>query len=252
MGAEPTAARGPSDELRRAAAFVFVTDLDAPEPDDADAHHLADVLRLRAGEVVAVGDGRGRWRLCKLVRPGTRRAVGLEIAGVPVVTPPVGDPVTVGFALLKGDRPDWTVQKLTECGVDRIIPLLSERTVVRLDADARRRRGARLRRVAREAAAQSRRAHLPEVSDPLPLVDALDGLPAETTALAEPGAAPLSTAVRALLVGPEGGWSPGELAAAPALVGFGPLVLRGETAAVVAGVLLATARGSFALGGHGE
>lgn len=235
------------ERLRRAAALVFVDDLAAPEPDDEAVHHLRDVLRLRAGESVAVSDGRGSWRTC-LWRGTTHRGDrgALETAGplCAAVAPAV--PVTVGFALQKGDRPDWTVQKLTECGVDAIVPLLTARTVVRLDAAGRRRRGDRLRRIAREAAAQARRTVLPAVSDPLPL-DACpqlaEGAP-HPAAFAEPGGGPLGT-TRTLFVGPEGGWTPEELAAASGHVDLGPFVLRAETAALVAGVLLARARDGF-------
>lgn len=247
MRADAGATRGPAEELRRAAALVFVDNLDLPVLDDPDAHHLAHVLRLRAGETVAAGDGRGRWRLCRVARATSRGSLSLEPSG-PVELAPATEPaLTIGFALQKGDRPEWTVQKLTECGIDRIVPLLSARTVVHLDDDGRRRRGERLRRVAREAAGQCRRAHLPEVTDPFSFEDALAlGARGDLT-LAEPGAPSLAARVRTLLVGPEGGWSPDELAAAPALAGLGPLVLRAETAALVAGVLLATARGSFTL-----
>lgn len=226
--------------------MVYVADLDQPVCEEQDAHHLADVLRLRRGEEVAVSDGQGTWRLCALEavdagrgERGRRSArVILRPAGAKGVDPgPVGERI-VGFALQKGDRPEWTVQKLAELGATRILPLLTERTVVRLDDEGRRRRGDRLRRVAREASAQSRRTRLPRVEDPAPLEEVLVELSGRhQVAFAEPGGGTLG-GCDALLVGPEGGWSPDELRAAGKLVDLGPLVLRAETAALLAAMLL--------------
>lgn len=234
------------DGLRGAAALVFVEDLAKPQCSPEDEHHLRHALRLKDGETVAVSDGRGAWRLCRVVSPGRldrhRPAGGafvLEPSSAVLDDPPAAARTAVGFCLQKGDRSDWTVQKLTELGVDEIIPLVSERTVVRLEGDdERRRRGNRLRRIAREAAGQSRRTSLPLVVDPVPLDEALEGLAARYgVVLAEPGGEGLAGA-RAVLVGPEGGWSPTELAAVPGRVGLSRHVLRAETAAIVAGVLL--------------
>ncbi len=254
---------GPDERLRRASAVIYVDDLDdlddlavAPE----DAHHLLDVLRLQAGVEVAASDGRGRFRPCRLVTTRARgkghqdRGVALEPLGDPVGdpggAPPEGGPRTVAFALVKGDRPEWAVQKLTEVGVDRIVPLVTARTVVRLDAPGALRRADRLRRVAREAASQARRTRLPEVAVPTRLdrylaEGTLDGLPAPSpgaVALAEPGGLGLDPATRCVVVGPEGGWTPEELALGKRRLGLGRHVLRAETAAVVAGVLLTLAR----------
>jgi 16S rRNA (uracil1498-N3)-methyltransferase len=144
--------------------------------------------------------------------------------------------VTVAFAVVKGQRPEWAVQKLTEIGVDRIVPLVTARSVVRWPAGESAAQLARLRRVAREAAVQSRRLWLPAV-DPVTPFAALAGGPA--ACLAHPGGGPPSLGRPLVLVGPEGGWDDAELAAGRggALVGLGPSVLRTETAAVVAGAL---------------
>lgn len=233
------------ERLRRAAALVYVDDLRAPSCDPEDAHHLVSVLRLRPGEAVVASDGQGAFRCCVMAaRPMPRRqGLDLEACGE-VVSQAPGRAVTVGFALQKGDRPEWTVQKLTELGVARIVPLLTERTVIRLDEDAARRRGERLRRVAKEAGAQSRRVWLPRVDDPAPLAGRAGEIGGGGgLAFAEPGGSPLSVAagVDAVFVGPEGGWSETELASAAELVDLGPHVLRSETAALVAGVLLTAA-----------
>lgn len=219
----------------RAAAHVFVTDLDQLAMSEDDVHHLARVLRLRGGEVVTASDGEGRWRACEFTDDSTLRSTG------DVVTEPRPRPaVTVAFALAKGERPEWTVQKLTEVGVDRIVPLSAARSVVRLDGDRAGTQWARWQKVAREAAMQSRRVWLPVVEP----VTAFATVVAEgpMVALAEPGGAPPTLEQPSVLVGPEGGWSDEELAAADRArlprVGLGPTVLRAETAAVAAAVLL--------------
>jgi 16S rRNA (uracil1498-N3)-methyltransferase len=152
--------------------------------------------------------------------------------------------VTVAFAPVKGDRPEWAVQKLTEIGVDRIVPLVAARSVVRWTAGGGQ--VDRWRRVAREAAMQSRRTWLPVVDDVTGLASLLVDEPG--AALAHPGGRPPSLDRPLVLVGPEGGWDEAELAAAASddsgtsLVGLGPHVLRTETAAVVAGALLCALR----------
>jgi 16S rRNA (uracil1498-N3)-methyltransferase len=146
--------------------------------------------------------------------------------------------VTVAFAVVKGSRPEWAVQKLTEIGVDRIVPLLAARSVVRWSAGSGH--VDRLRRVAREASMQSRRTWLPVVED----VATLRAVAEEPGAvLAHPGGGPPSLDHPVVLVGPEGGWDDDELTAAGTrLVGLGPHILRTETAAVVAGALLCALR----------
>lgn len=219
--------------MRSSSAHLFVADLEAPEPDPDDRHHLMRVLRLRPGETVSTSDGRGGWRLCTWVGDGRVEPAG-EVHRDPAPTPAV----TVAFAPVKGDRPEWVVQKLTEVGVDGIVPLVAARSVVRWEGDRADRAVERLRRVAREAAMQSRRTWLPDVRPIVPFA----GLVGEAVALAEPGGARPSLDRPTVLVGPEGGWAPEELAAGLPRVGLGPTVLRAETAAVAAGVLLCALR----------
>jgi 16S rRNA (uracil1498-N3)-methyltransferase len=148
--------------------------------------------------------------------------------------------ITVAFALVKGDRPEWIVQKLTELGVDRIVPFESARTVVRWLGTARHDHHiGRLRKVAREAAMQSRRLFLPDVATVRVVAEVL-ARPA--MAVAEPGGQIPTAAISAIAVGPEGGFTAEELALASHRIALPGGVLRTETAAIAAGVVLAAAR----------
>ena len=218
------------------AAHVFVEDIERPEMGDADRRHLERVLRLRPGEAVTVSDGEGGWRRCRYA--GSGRLDTVEAAERRPRPSPL---VTVAFALTKGDRPEWVVQKLTEVGVDRIVPVVAARSVVRWDQERGDKRLSRLRSVARAAAMQSRRAWLPTVNDLWTFEAAVLEL-GSSLALAHPGGGPPSLTRPATLVGPEGGWSDDELASSLPRVGLGPSVLRAETAAFAAGLLMCALR----------
>lgn len=212
--------------------FAFVDDLAAPALRDADRHHLERVRRLRPGAAITVGDGAGSFRSAAFGPSLTPTGPVESIAAPSPAT-------TVGFALTKGDKPELVVQKLTEIGVDRIVPFVAERSITRWDEAKAARNVERWRAIAREACAQAHRAHLPEVAavQTFAAVAAAGGV-----ALAHwdgDGNAPVPGV--AVLVGPEGGWSPAELAAVAGRVHLGPHVLRAETAALVAGTLLVAA-----------
>jgi 16S rRNA (uracil1498-N3)-methyltransferase len=209
--------------------LVFVTDVERPELDDADRHHLQKALRLRAGDAVVVADGAGSW--C-----AARFGDELEVDGEVVVEPRPDRLLTVGLTPTKGDRPEWAVQKLTELSIDHIVILRTERSVIRWEGERVAHHLERLRRIAREAAMQSRRAWLPTVEG----VHTLDDHPGAV--LADPGGRPPGLSDGVVLCGPEGGWSDAERAGAADRVGLGPAVLRAETAAVTAGALLAALR----------
>jgi 16S rRNA (uracil1498-N3)-methyltransferase len=228
-------------ERAAAAAQVFVDDLEHPVLGPDDERHLARSLRLRDGEQVVAADGDGSWRCCRFrTAPGppARGAGGRLEPDGPVRHEPLPRfPLAVAFAPVKGDRPEWVVQKLTELGIDRVVPLVADRSVVRWEGERGRVVVARLRRIAREAACQSRRVRLPQVDEPTPLAS-LSGDPV----LAEIGGSPPTTALRLVAIGPEGGWSPEERRRGLATLGLGPRVLRAETAAVAAGALLSALR----------
>ena len=130
-----------------ARAHAFVDDLAEPRLSDADHHHLARVLRLAPGTDITVGDGAGRWRAARLTG-----SPALDPQGDVVADARPDPPITVAFALVKGERPELTVQKLTELGADRIVPFVAERSVVRLDEAKSGRQVQRMAAIAREAA----------------------------------------------------------------------------------------------------
>ena len=113
------------------------------------------------------GRGRGSWRWCRWTGDGIEPDGDATFVAHPM--PEIG----VALALIKGDRLDWAVQKLTEVGVDRIIPMAAERCVVRWDDTKRVAQVERLRRIAREASMQSRRVWLPVVDDLAPAASVL-------------------------------------------------------------------------------
>jgi 16S rRNA (uracil1498-N3)-methyltransferase len=246
----------PDPELRAACALVFVEDLASPELCQDDDHHLGEVLRLKPGELVAAGDGSGSWRICTFAgvqRASEKRSAkrskdaghcGLEIAGAIRSTTRLSPVLEIGLCWAKSERTEWAVAKLAELGVDRVTPVVADRSVVRPDEQAATRRRARLSKIAREAAMQSRRLFLPEIGE----AESLDAFVARRTpspiALAEPGGDVISLATPSVAIGPEGGWSERELALVDTKVCLGNGVLRIETAAVAAGVLLTAMRTS--------
>jgi len=225
------------DELTelRDRPLVFVDDLARPVLSDDDQHHFERVLRVGPGDPVTLGDGAGRWRPARFARrPEPTGAIAS------VAPPPWA--VTIAFSPVKGQRAEWFVQKLTELGVDRLLPIVSERTVVRWDEARAAKAHAKMVTVAREACLQARRLVLPIVDPPTTLGDVLGREPAAV--LADPGGRPIGVDDRIVIVGPEGGFTDGERheAATVALPGH---VLRAETAAVVAGALACGLRASL-------
>ena len=218
--------------------LVFVADLVAPVLADEDYHHLAKARRLRAGDSLVLGDGAGRWVAARFANQEP------ELAGDVVLQPRPAPAIAVGFALVKGSKPELVVQKLTELGVDQIRPFVAARSVVRWDAARSASGQARLERVAREAAMQSRRPWLPEVC---PVASFADVGAEPGACRADRGGGPPSLAFPLILTGPEGGWDDDESAVDLPVVGLGEGVLRAETAAIAAGVVLAALRASLVL-----
>jgi 16S rRNA (uracil1498-N3)-methyltransferase len=225
-----------------ALAHVFVDDLDAPVLDDGDEHHLRRVLRLAPGSGVTAGDGGGRWRPCRLADGPV-----LEVAGAIVRDPRPEPAITVAFALVKGDRPELVVQKLTELGVDRIVPFVAGRSVVRWDPGRADRHVERWRMIGRQAAMQCRRTTLAEVA-PVATFSSVAAL--RGAALADASGAPPTLDLPVVLIGPEGGWTPQEREEGLPVVRLAAHVLRAETAAITAGAVLTGLRAGILADAH--
>ncbi len=217
------------------------------------SRQIARVLRLLPGNVVYALDNAGHIFTVRLEQVRPRgvwgRIVDVREAGG---EPPVH--VTLYLALLKGEKMDWALQKGTEVGVSRFVPVLSARTVVR-----RSEKKARWERILQEAAEQCGRGHIPTLSDIVPFAEALEcvgeydvvllahngaGIPQLREVVSQIDRQPRQVAI---FVGPEGGFSDTEVDAARAqgahLVHLGPRVLRAETAAVVLTALVLHAWG---------
>jgi len=215
----------------------------------AQAAHLARVLRAQTGmqfDIVA-GDRVRRGEIVEITDLIIEFALGEELDADPAL------PVTLLLAVFKFDRLEWAIEKATELGVERIVPVIARRTEKHL-AQAAAARVERWRRIAREAAQQSRRSDTVEISDPVQLKNAIGEEPeALRLLLAESERTKMvrdalkspyenvgnsgSRRIR-LAVGPEGGWTPEEetLFAKEGWtpVSLGPRILRAETAAIAA------------------
>ncbi|MDE3107934.1 MAG: 16S rRNA (uracil(1498)-N(3))-methyltransferase [Acidobacteriota bacterium] len=225
-----------------ALAQFKVRDVASPALDHAARHHLFDVLRAKDGEEIVVTDGVGRWAFAGVNAGAILRSsdVGLD--------EPLADTVLY-LAPLKGDRSEWAIAKITELGVARVVPLLSERLATRFKGETRDKILNRWRRVSDEAAAQSRRTYDLLIDAPVSVAD----VPVHVAVCDFDGDGDWS-GVRAVAIGPEGGFAPGEWSDDRRRLGLGPSVLRGETAAVVAGALLAfgTGKWGFSLRGAAD
>jgi 16S rRNA (uracil1498-N3)-methyltransferase len=215
---------------------------------DGAAHYLRDVLRLKDGaRVLVFGDGAEAEAIVSLAADG---AVTLTVSAKRPAA--ARRPVTLLYALAKGDKVDAVVRDATELGVTHIMVFAAERSVVRLEDDRAAKRTERRQKIAEEAARQSGRADPPELTGPLLLADAVQRVQAAHKWLLHPAAAsPLGERLLpaltldsglAFAVGPEGGFSDRELGLAVAsgfeAVSFGTTTLRTETVpAAVLGAL---------------
>ncbi len=224
-----------------------------PRLSEEESHHAADVLRLREGDTLTLFNGRGEEQTVR-VRHATRRHIDLE-PGPVTPTPPLPCRIHLFQAIPKGRHMDLIVQKATELGAATIHPVISARTIVRLDEGEAHRKQGKWQRTAIEACKQCGRNHLPEVAAPLPMNDALAHLPTGPclTVIASllPGSPHLREVIAtfrnengsppgevAVWIGPEGDFTPAEVNAAIARgarpAGLGPIILRSETAALFA------------------
>lgn len=211
-----------------------------------DVNHIARVLRLGRGSALTILDGRGKSYAAVIHELG-RDEVFCDINKELPSTPACPVKVTLVQGIPKGDKMDLIIQKGTELGVSRVIPLICSRCVVRLAGDRLPRKQERWQRIALEAAKQCRRPDVPEVAEPAELDGVLGSLPANCTALI-PWEEENKVSLKDLLyeieaveetyvfIGPEGGFTAEEVAEARAAgvrpVTLGPRILRTETAGI--------------------
>ena len=215
-------------------------------------HHIATVLRLKAGETILLADGHGREAIARITSLDKDR-VNVEIA--PPGCPAPGEEtvrITLYQGLPKGEKLDLILQKCTELGVARIVPFMAERSVARLAGERLDKRVQRWERIVREAARQSGRSRIPTIGFAENLRTALQSDHSELRLLIwegeqEMGLRPVlersgKAAAVAVIIGPEGGLTAAEAAAATAS-GFTPItlggrILRTETAGPAAVAIL--------------
>lgn len=223
-----------------------------PLPEDV-AGHLVRVLRLGAGDACVLFNGDGRDYDARLVTAG-KKSVEAEIGSAREVRNESPLRIVLVQGIARGEKMDWILQKATELGVAAIVPVHAERGEVRLDGERAGKRLRHWRSVVLSACEQSGRARIPAVAEPRALAQALADLPAVRLLLDPEAEKPLPSTISdnacALAIGPEGGWSPSDMATlqAAGFVGarLGPRVLRTETAGLAAIAALQARAGDFA------
>ncbi len=218
--------------------------------EDAEAHHCIDVLRLGVGARVVIFDGRGSEVTAEITTVERGRAQLKDLMSVKME--PLRCAITLAQAIPKGKNMELIVQKATELGVAKIVPLLSDRAVVQLGDDEIRKKRGKWHQIVIEAAKQCGQNWLPEVAEPvtpkkffaefdryeLPLIASLQhdarGFKATLADFREQHGRRPGSAL--MLIGPEGDFTPAETSSAKSAgcipVSLGPIVLRAETAAI--------------------
>lgn len=214
--------------------------------DGDESHHLARVLRLREGAQVFVFDGEGSEWECQITSIGKRET---ELTITRQLLDSVESPLhlTLAQALIKGDKFDLVVQKATELGVTRIVPLLTDHSDIRRAEERAEHRLQRWRRISMEAVKQCGRRRLVEIAEPISFPHFCESAsPDHNLIFSERNGLSLRQVAAGLqqvnqlsvCVASEGGWSEGELQKAETnnflAVHLGARILRTETAAVVA------------------
>ena len=246
-----------------APASAFNSNLESVTLAADEARHLRDVLRLKTGDDVYVFDGAGKEFHCS-VEESRRDTAQLKV--ISEVSPARSESpleLTLAVALLKGEKFDLVVQKATELGVTRVIPVLTKLADIRLrDESGVAKRVARWQRIALEAAKQSGRAVVPRIDEPISYESFLKNAEVEFQDMAHKSRLPClmfserdgyslvaatetfpaATSHLTALVGSEGGWTDEELSAARqagwTIVTLGGRTLRAETAAIAIAALL--------------
>jgi 16S rRNA (uracil1498-N3)-methyltransferase len=223
---------------------------DSATLDSEESHHCSHVLRLNEGDRVTVFDGAGREGQATIASTTSSR-VTLKIAGT-TKTPPPPCEITLAQAIPKGKNMDLIVQKAVELGASKLVPILSDRTIVQLDADETAKKREKWRTVALEACKQCGQNHLPVISAPMIMKDFLERADKSSLLLIaslQPDARTLKFVLSeytqqhgalpkrvTVFVGPEGDFTPAEISLAKSHgcqpITLGPIILRTETAAI--------------------
>ena len=224
--------------------------------DEAAAAHVTRVLRLRSGDSVTLFDGRGS-EFSARIGTTARRGVVVEVLEAHAIDRESPMPLTLVQGISRGERMDLVIQKATELGVRRIVPVLTARSVVRLDGEQAMRRLQHWRAIAIAACEQCGRNRLPALNAPATLHEFLGRSDPDDSArvLLTPGASNRLNALIAppagvtLLIGPEGGLEDDEHEAATRSgftgISLGPRILRTETAALAALAILQSRHGDL-------
>ena len=218
-----------------------------------EARHIVQVLRLKEKDKIKVFTGKGKEYSIEIKEAGKKEVIGKILKESRLNTEPAVE-ITLIQGIPKSNKMDFIVQKVTELGVKRIIPVITQRTIVKLNEEKARARRNRWQRIALEAAKQSGRAIIPEVDEVTTFVQALNNISEENLNLI-PWEEEETTSLKKVLkpitdhrvpitvfIGPEGGFTSGEVEAAKkrgALsVSLGPRLLRTETAGLAALVMI--------------
>lgn len=215
-----------------------------------ESHHCVNVLRLSENEKITVFDGAGR-EASATISAANAKAVTLKLSA-PAKTSPPPCHITLAQAVPKGKNMDLIVQKAVELGASAVAPILSDRTIVQLDAAELGKKRAKWQEVALEACKQCGQNHLPKVLEPAPpkaFLEKFDRPELLLIASLQPDARPLKTVLAeftsthsrlprsaTVFVGPEGDFTPAEISLAKSHgcipITLGPIILRTETAAI--------------------
>jgi 16S rRNA (uracil1498-N3)-methyltransferase len=208
--------------------------------------HLRDSLRMSIGDILWFGNGQNTRYQAQLTDI-TKRSITGRILETVQEPPRLTPRLILGQSLLKGEKMDWAIQKATELGVSKIVPIESRHSVVQLKADRVDNQLARWQRIALEAAQQSEQWQVPTIAKPQPLAAILTSYATGTTTLIlaeRREAKSLQTVLLPqdvngsvlILIGPEGGWSQEEMQIAEQAgiqpITLGPQILRAETASI--------------------
>jgi 16S rRNA (uracil1498-N3)-methyltransferase len=216
-----------------------------------EAHHARDVLRMRAGEKLVVFNGCGREITAEIVDLGDEKIVLRKLHEAE--TPPLRCRIILGQAIPKGKNMELIVQKAVEIGAAEIAPIISDRTIVHVDSESAAQKQSKWNQIAIEAAKQCGQNWLPHVHPPRKLAElfslADESFDLQLIGSLQPGAQHLKKILAdyssehqhrprsvLMLVGPEGDFTPAELALARSHgcqpITLGPIILRVETAAI--------------------